>query len=162
MVAAPQHQNPWHGIQNTFDTPRATQVTNPIAANIASGGPALPAAAFVDTVALLLPGVEEVAPSMLMVEGPPPVRTPLKVATEDVLAGEDVVVIAIRELMAVEIDIAGSMEVDDMDTPGIDIAVSIEVVGIDMPGMDICARPLLAKRKVGAMIVPNNMMGNCG
>jgi len=116
-------------MQNTFDSPRATQVTNPIAANIASGGPALPAAAFVDTVALPLPGAEEVAPSMLIVEGPPPARTPLEVATEDVLAGEDVVVIAIRELMAVDIDIAGSM-----DIPGIDIAVSIEVVGIDMPG----------------------------
>lgn len=78
-----------------------------------------------------------------------------------ILADEAVVVMVIPELIAVGIDIAGSMEVDDIDIPGIDIAVSIEVVDIDMPGMDICARLLLANRRAGVMIVANNMVGNC-
>ena len=79
-------------------------------------------------------------------------------AIKDDLADDAVVVMVIPELIALGIDIAGSMEVDDIDIPGIDIAVSIEV---DMPGMDICARLLLANRRAGVMIVANNMVDDC-
>jgi len=123
-----------------------------MAANIAAEGPPLPGAAFVDALALLLL-CAEVAPSMIMVEEPPPAPAPLEVADE---------VIVIPELMSVGIDMAGSIEVDDMVIPGgIDIAVSIEVVDIDMSGMDICATQLLASRRTGVMIVANNMVDDC-
>lgn len=41
---------------------------------------------------------------------------PLEVATEDILADEDFVVISILELMAVDIATAGSRGVDDIGT----------------------------------------------
>ena len=67
-------------------------------------------------------------------------RVPLALAVEDDIFIEDVVAVAIV--------IEGFMEVDDIVIEGF----------MAEDDMDICAKPLLANRRAGAMIVVNSMV----
>ncbi len=120
---------------NSFDIPKATRNTKPTLANMSLLGPTRPDATFVDAVAPL--GVVVVLVLLLELSV---TRVPLDVAVDDDIFIEDVV--------AVVIVIEGSMEVDDIVIEGF----------MAEDDMDICAKPLLANRRAGAMIVVNNMM----
>jgi hypothetical protein len=97
-------------------------------------GPTRPGAAFDDAVAPL--GVVVVPVFLLELSA---TRVPLDVAVEDDIFIEDVVAVAIA--------IEGFMEVDDIVIKGFMVE----------DDMDICAKPLLANRRAGAIIVVNNM-----